>query len=518
MHQPNMNVSVKKRFAWHPLVLMLMTVLLIVIGRPALAQQDNKVLRGGWYQWDPYQYEVVKNDIKKLTGLDVQLLKAIFERMGHEVQMDAVAWEQHQQDIRDGNRDIAGGAFRSQEREQYAHYSIPYRSEKDVLYVRKGEEDKFRFDNVNALINTLESGPYKLGVIDGYFYGAPLMRFINDPRHADKIVRARDDRENFTNLLEHKIDAFPIDHLVGATLGWRHGWQKQVDVMPTPVFEDTIHAIFSKQTTTPALVDKFNQTLTEMQQSGEYNRIVREYLLPVLLSQTAGQTWFLIIDIIGTIAFAISGLLLAREGRYSLFGALVLAALPSVGGGVMRDILVNRETLSVLRSPIYLITIFATVMFFYVVFHAEAWIRRKQQLSPGHQHMFIGRISNHAAIEFFDALGLSAFAVIGVIVAVEVGVEPLWMWGPLLAALTGAGGGILRDVIRADADNPGLKGSFYAEVALIWGLVFAVFLNWYSYLPKYEPAHLSLAVVVVILGGVVTRMAVVRFKVRSPMY
>ena len=144
------------------------------------------------------------------------------------------------------------------------------------------------------------------------------------------------------------------------------------------------------------------------------------------------------------------------------------------------------------------------------------WSKKKN--APGHEHMFIGRISNHAAITFFDALGLSTFAVVGVIVAVEAKIQPLWMWGPLLAALTGAGGGILRDVIRADADNPGLKGSFYAEVALIWGLVLSLFLNWYSFLPKYELIHLTVAVVGVILGGLATRMAVVYFKIRSPMY
>jgi polar amino acid transport system substrate-binding protein len=245
---------------------------------------------------------------------------------------------------------------------------------------------------------------------------------------------------------------------------------------------------------------------------------MRDYLLPVLLGQTAGQTWFFIIDLIGTIAFAISGLLLARQGKYSLFGALVLAALPSIGGGVMRDILISREKLSVLASPLYLATIFATVMFFYFVFQLDDWYRRKKKNGLDHEHMFIGRISNHAAIEFFDALGLSTFAVVGVIVAVEAKVQPLWMWGPLLAALTGAGGGILRDVIRADADNPGLKGSFYAEVALIWGLVLSLFLNWYSFLPKYELIHLTAAVVGVILGGLATRMAVVYFKIRSPMY
>jgi polar amino acid transport system substrate-binding protein len=490
----------------------------MLMAYPALSQQESKVLRSGWYQWDPYQYEIVKNDLKHLTGLDVQLLRAVFGKMGVELQIDPVGWRQHQLDVKDGTRDIAGGAFRSKEREEYAYYSIPYRSEKDMLYVRKGEQKKFKFNTAEELVKILESGTYKLGVIDGYFYGSTLMQYINDPQYADRILKVKDDRANFTNLLENKIDAFPIDHLVGATLGWRHGWQKQVVEMPNPVFEDSIHVLFSKKTTNPELVDRFNQTLLQMQHSGEYNKVMRNYLLPVLLGQTAGQTWFFIIDLIGTIAFAISGVLLARQGKYSLFGALVLAALPSIGGGIMRDILINRETLSAVKSPVYLATIFATVMFFYVVFHVEDWYRRKKKTTQGHERMFIGRISNHAAIEFFDALGLSTFAVVGVIVAVEAKIQPLWMWGPLLAALTGAGGGILRDVIRADADNPGLKGSFYAEVALIWGLILSLFLNWYSFLPKYELSHLTLAVVGVILGGLATRIAVVYYKIRSPMY
>ena len=496
----------------------LLSVLLMLMASPVLSQQESKVLRSGWYQWDPYQYEVVKDELKHLTGLDVQLLKAVFGKMGIELQIDPVSWRQHQLDVKDGTRDIAGGAFRSKEREEYAYYSIPYRSEKDMLYVRKGEQKKFNFKTAEELVKILESGTYKLGVIDGYFYGSTLMQYINDPQYADRIIKVKDDRDNFTNLLENKIDTFPIDHLVGATLGWRHGWQKQVVEMPNPVFEDSIHVLFSKKTTSPELVDRFNQTLLQMQHSGEYNKVMRNYLLPVLLGQTAGQTWFFIIDLIGTIAFAISGVLLARQGKYSLFGAFVLAALPSIGGGIMRDILINRETLSAVKSPVYLASIFATVLFFYVVFHIEDWYRRKKITTHGHERMFIGRISNHAAIEFFDALGLSTFAVVGVIVAVEAKIQPLWMWGPLLAALTGAGGGILRDVIRADANNPGLKGSFYAEVALIWGLILSLFLNWYSFFPKYELSHLTLAVVGVILGGLATRIAVVYYKIRSPMY
>lgn len=169
--------------------------------------------------------------------------------------------------------------------------------------------------------------------------------------------------------------------------------------------------MFSKEKTTPELIDHFNKTLVEMQNSGEYNKVMRNYLLPVLQRQTAWQTWFNIIDIFGTIAFTISSLLLAREGKYSLFGALVLAALLSIDGGIMCDILINRETLSVLNSPVYLATIFATMVFFYVVFHKEDLYRRKKK-THGHKHKFIGRISNHAANEFLDALGLSTFAML----------------------------------------------------------------------------------------------------------
>ena len=53
----------------------------------------------------------------------------------------------------------------------------------------------------------------------------------------------------------------------------------------------------------------------------------------------------------GTAAFALSGVVLAYGGQYTLFGALVLAALPAVGGGIVRDLLLQRDPLGVVRSP-----------------------------------------------------------------------------------------------------------------------------------------------------------------------
>jgi polar amino acid transport system substrate-binding protein len=390
------------------------------------------------------------------------------------------------------------------------------------LYVRKGETSRYRFKDVGELVQRFQEQSFRLGVISGFYYGPDVMQFINDPRNAARIVMVPDDIANFENLLNRRIDGFLVDRLVGATLAWRHGWQLAVEEVWPPVYSADIHVLFSKKTTTPELVEAFNHSLEQLKRDGQYARIVREYLFPVLLGATVAQRWFFIVDIIGTIAFAISGMLLARQGHYSLFGAFVLASLPAVGGGMIRDSLVNRETVGVLANPAYVLTVIVTVLAGYVGFHlaerTRLASRRSKIFGSDDDDWIVRKISLNSAIAFFDALGLAAFTVIGVVVAVESKLDPLWLWGPLLAALTGAGGGIVRDVIRADANNPFLKGTFYAEIALIWGWILSLFLMWYANFLDYKPNEISLAVVVTLIGALLTRMAVFYLRITSPMY
>jgi len=487
----------------------------------ATAQDTQKILKCGWYPWDPYQYIAEVHGTKQLTGLDIQLLQAIFANAGYRVSFDEVSWKQHQLDVRNGVRDIAAGAFKNPDRSKYAYFSSPYRKESDVVYVRKGEGSRYGSSNAAELLSRFRENNTRLGIINGFYYGPELMEFIQDPANASRIVAVGDDVANFQNLLDRKIDAFAADRLVAATLAWKQGWQLEVEELSPPVFAENIHVMFSKQSTTPALVETFNRSLEELKQSGRYADIVRAYLFPALLGATIGQWWFFTIDILGTIAFAISGILLAHLGRYSLFGALVLAALPAVGGGIMRDLIVNREKLAVFATPAYLLAVIFTVVAGYLVVKFATRLR-----SPGARHaadadsedsLFRASTINRA-IAFFDALGLAAFTVIGVVVAVGTRSEPLWLWGPLLAALSGAGGGIVRDVFRADASNPFLKGTFYAEVALIWGLFLSLFLTWYANLLDYHPSHITLAVIITLAGALLTRMAVFHYRVKSPMY
>src|SRR5581483_8333490 len=100
----------------------------------------------------------------------------------------------------------------------------------------------------------------------------------------------------------------------------------------------------------------------QLRESGELRRLAAFYALPVLLNQSLDTDWFRFLAVIGTIAFALSGVVLAYAGQYSLFGACILATLPAVGAGVVRGLRLQRETVGVVRNPQALLIVFATVL------------------------------------------------------------------------------------------------------------------------------------------------------------
>lgn len=125
-----------------------------------------------------------------------------------------------------------------------------------------------------------------------------------------------------------------------------------------------------------------------------------------------------------------------------------------------------------------------------------------------------GRRSWSNLFEISDAVGIAAFTVTGVAVAVSQRAEPLWLWAPLLATLTAAGGGILRDIVRQSGDIAALRTQFYAEVPLLWGLLLGLHLSWQT--SPLDPDRFVWAVVVTLVGAFLTRLAVVALGLSSP--
>ncbi|MGB0935061.1 MAG: TRIC cation channel family protein [Alphaproteobacteria bacterium] len=468
------------------------------------ALQASDDLRVGWYPWDPYQYIEDRNGIEVLTGLDAKLVKVIAKNAGLSVQFQRNTWGSFIDNLRTGKLDMAGGASYNAERAEHVYYSLPYRSEMNAVIVRR--EDGMRHTDIKTILETIKEQNLKVGIIQGYYYTEPEINdFIKDPANKDHIVSSYYDQDNFRMLLNGQIDAVFADRIVAATMIWRLGVGRSVREIPLPN-KIPVHFVFSKKSTTPETVEKINEGITQLKSTGEYGQIINDYLFPLLLLQTIDEKWFLLIDLLGTIAFAISGLLVAYRERASLFGTFVIAALPAMGGGIMRDILVSRQPIAILSTPMYILAVLATVIIGFII---VKWIRAPFSTNQTRKLL-------DGLYTFADSLGLAAFTVIGVVVALMTKAGPLWLWGPLLAAITGAGGGILRDTFRSDKYIMALMGEVYAEIALLWGLLFSLFLIWQR--DRMNPDEILYSVIAVIIGGTVTRMLVVKFNIKSPLF
>ena len=106
----------------------------------------------------------------------------------------------------------------------------------------------------------------------------------------------------------------------------------------------------------------------------------------------------------------------------------------------------------------------------------------------------------------------------GVIFAVEEQCEPLLLWGPIFSAMTGAGGAILRDIVRADSSHPTLRHELYAEISIFWGLMLSWFILIYADAQRVNLLPINTFVVITAMGCLLTRLLVIQKGVQAPLF
>ncbi len=167
-----------------------------------------------------------------------------------------------------------------------------------------------------------------------------------------------------------------------------------------------------------------------------------------------------------------------------------------------------------MQTPSLLLIVLGTVIVGFVFFIIRDLVsahgKCRPEASPDQRLRWA---STRGGLEISDAIGLATFTIIGVTVALEQRCEPLWLWGPIMAVLTAAGGGVLRDVLRSQSDIPTLKGSIYPEIALVWGLVYSLVILFKG--PELHVREVVLLTITVMLAAFVSRILVVQFRLRS---
>ena len=130
-------------------------------------------------------------------------------------------------------------------------------------------------------------------------------------------------------------------------------------------------------------------------------------------------------DMVGVIACAIAGTLLAQHKGFDIAGCILVSMANAIGGGTIRDVIIDRHPLFWMTDLNYIIVITITSLILQIFFHLYHKI--------------------DTALKFFDAIGLAAFSVIGLKVALSQGVAPAI--AVLMAVCTAIVGGMVRDII-----------------------------------------------------------------------
>lgn len=172
----------------------------------------------------------------------------------------------------------------------------------------------------------------------------------------------------------------------------------------------------------------------------------------------------LILELIGTIAFAFSGCMVANSKKMDVFGVWVLGTVTAVGGGAVRDVLLGQFPPNMFRNGIYVAAATVTVVFW-------LWNAAKRGALSGHHFRQLTVV-----MDISDSVGLGVFAVVGSQTAIRCGYGDNLFLVIFVGVLTGVGGGLMRDVM-ANMMPVIFRKRIYASAALAGSAVYVILLS-----------------------------------------
>ncbi len=199
------------------------------------------------------------------------------------------------------------------------------------------------------------------------------------------------------------------------------------------------------------------------------------------------MTFFHFLDILGTASFAISGALFAMNKKMDPFGVFILAFVTAVGGGTLRDILINRDPITWMSDLTYIHTI--------IIAFLIAVIFRKK----------MGKLSK--SLFLFDTIGLGIFTIIGTEIGIQNNLH--FIISISLGVMTASFGGVIRDTLANEIPLIFHK-EIYATASIIGSIAFIL-------LSQFR-IDTDLSYVITALIVISIRLIVVIFKIQLPTF
>ena len=191
------------------------------------------------------------------------------------------------------------------------------------------------------------------------------------------------------------------------------------------------------------------------------------------------------IDILGTVAFAISGVLVAMEKRLDLFGVLIIAFVTAIGGGTLRDLLIGNTPVVWMRDLTYVTIIFISVVVAIIFVNQLKYLRK--------------------SLFLFDTIGIGLYTMVGVEKGLEAELLPIMCI--FLGTMTACFGGVIRDILCNEIPVI-FRKEIYATACILGGASYFMLV---SLSLKENYAYIAAILIVITL-----RLLAVRFGISLP--
>ncbi len=192
-----------------------------------------------------------------------------------------------------------------------------------------------------------------------------------------------------------------------------------------------------------------------------------------------------IFDMIGTVAFAVSGVMVAMDKKLDLFGVFIIAFVTAVGGGTLRDFLIGDTPVLWLKDHTYLYTITAITILAILLRSKKKYVR--------------------TSLFLFDSIGIGFYTLLGIAKGLSVGLSPVMCIA--LGTITACFGGVIRDILCNEIPVI-FRKEIYATACIFGGLSFFLIRE----LPINE-LYADIATILLVIG---IRLWAVKFKISLP--
>lgn len=195
--------------------------------------------------------------------------------------------------------------------------------------------------------------------------------------------------------------------------------------------------------------------------------------------------FYFLMDLLGTVAFAISGVLVAMDKRLDLFGVFIIAFVTAIGGGTLRDLLIGNTPVAWMLESTYIITIIGTVVLA-IIFREKLRYLRK-------------------SLFLFDTLGIGLYTMVGIEKGLNANLLPAMCI--ILGTITASFGGVIRDILCNEIPVI-FRKEIYATACVVGGLSYFLLRK----LPLGDE-YVYLASILIVIG---IRLLAVKYKITLP--